>query len=99
VLSRYVSQSRPVTDDDVATFHSFLDSHPSEEQLKAFQKTSHYKDVVKHLKEEGATEGDIDAMVLPAIEDPNMVFQACYVHLESKRLQPCRMEVISIHHQ
>jgi hypothetical protein len=62
-----------VTDDDLASFHSYLESHPSEEMLNAYKKTPFYRDVVKHLKEDGATEEDITAMVQPAIDDPNMV--------------------------
>jgi hypothetical protein len=50
-----------------------LESHPPQDKLHQFQKSQEYKDIIKHLKNEGATSEDIDAMVLPAVEDPGMV--------------------------
>ena len=70
---RYVSPSREITEDDVASFQSFLESQPAEAQLNAFKNTQKFKDIVAHMKDDGATDGEIDAMMEPVIDDPGMV--------------------------
>lgn len=62
-----------MTLDDVAAFHSFLESHPDEAHLAAFKKSQKFKDVVRHFKDEGATDEDIEKMTQPALFDPEMV--------------------------
>jgi hypothetical protein len=73
VFVRYASQANEITEDDVASFHAFLETHPNEAQINAFKNTRKYKDVVKHLKNEGATQEDIDDMTEPVLDDPGMV--------------------------
>jgi NADH dehydrogenase (ubiquinone) 1 beta subcomplex subunit 8 len=74
LVARYATPSREVTDSDVENFHSFLESHPTDQQLSFFRKTAKYREIVKHLKKEGATEEEIESMMQPAHADPNMVW-------------------------
>lgn len=73
MIVRYASSAQDVNDADVASFHSFLDSHPNEAQINAFKNTRKYKDVVNFLKSEGATQEEIDEMTQPVVDDPDMV--------------------------
>jgi hypothetical protein len=87
VLVRYASQATEITEDDVASFHAFLETHPNEAQINAFKNTRKYKDVVKHLKNEGATQEDIDDMTEPVLDDPGMVslLDSCITTKHCKR--------------
>jgi hypothetical protein len=78
---RYASYAREVTEEDISSFHSFLESQPNEAQLNHFKKTSKYRDIVRHMKDDGATDADIDAMMEPVIDDPGMVRCLCLVAL------------------
>jgi hypothetical protein len=75
VQLRYAASSHAneITEDDVASFHAFLETHPNETQLNAFKNTRKYKDVVTHLKGEGATQEEINDMTAPVLDDPGMV--------------------------
>lgn len=72
IFTRCASSSQ-VSDSDLEAFHSFLESHPSAAQLKLYQSSPAFKDIAKHLKAEGSTESDVQALLRPASVDPEMV--------------------------
>jgi hypothetical protein len=62
-----------VTEHDIASFYSYLESRPTAQQLDAFKKSPRYKAVVEHLKVDGATDADIEVMLQPTADDPLLV--------------------------
>jgi hypothetical protein len=77
VFSRLASGARAqhdVTEHDVASFYSYLESHPTAQQLDAFSRSPRCRAVVEHLKtNEGASDADVAAMLQPTADDPLLV--------------------------
>jgi hypothetical protein len=77
--------SRPqhdVTEHDVASFYSYLESHPTAQQLEAFARSPRGRAVVEHLRaNEGASDADVAALLRPAADDPLLVRPRPFISL------------------
>jgi hypothetical protein len=77
-----------VTEHDVASFYSYLETRPTAQQLDAFRRSPRCRAVVEHLRAEGATDADVAAMLAPGADDPLLVSLPFSAQRTAKKSRP-----------